>query len=175
MIPVEEDDGIQTARISCDTSLFQNEFDGDSPVPQLKPEDLEEMAATFDKIRLLNKKRDDGQTPIPKKLITKSIVNKVDELAVEFDTKLTDTMLTLSKSLKDQALSNSQKWAEIEKCKFKLQSFCCETAIRFLQKEKITQKEQKDLHQILSKLRYGMSKTFDNQISLFYSKEEKEV
>lgn len=78
------------------------------------------MATIFDKIRLLYKKRDIEVTPQPKKLIAKSIVNKIDDLAVEFDNKLSETMLSLSKVLKDRTTSNSQKWAEIEKVKFKL-------------------------------------------------------
>lgn len=41
-------------------------------------------------------------------------------------------MLELSKVLKDQSSSNSQKWAEIEKVKFNLQSYVIETAIKFL-------------------------------------------
>jgi phage gp36-like protein len=65
------------------------------------------MAAVFDKIRLIYKKRDETQTPMPKKLIAKSVINKIDDLAVEFDEKLTETMISLCKSLKDKALSNS--------------------------------------------------------------------
>jgi hypothetical protein len=66
------------------------------------------MATIFDKIRLIYKKRDSEQTPQPKKLIAKSvIVNKIDDLAVEFDNKLSEVMLSLSKLLKDQASSNS--------------------------------------------------------------------
>jgi hypothetical protein len=57
VVPVRAESGVQTARISCTSST--NEFDGDSPLPQLKPEDLEEMASIFDKIRLIYKKRDD--------------------------------------------------------------------------------------------------------------------
>lgn len=90
------------------------------------------MATIFDKIRLLYKKRDIEVTPQPKKLIAKSIVNKIDDLAVEFDNKLSETMLSLSKVLKDRTTSNSQKWAEIEKVKFKLQAYVCENAIKFL-------------------------------------------
>ena len=99
------------------------------------------MASIFDKIRLIYKKRDNDSTPQPKKLIAKSIVNKIDDLAVEFDSKLSQVMLSLSKVLKDKTSSNSQKWAEIEKAKFNLQSYVIETAIKFLQKDKLTPKE----------------------------------
>lgn len=133
------------------------------------------MASIFDKIRLIYKRREDTTTPQPKKLIAKSIVNKIDDLAVEFDKKLTDVMIQLSKILKNQAISSSQKWGEIEKAKFKLQSYCCETAVKLLQKDKLSPKEQKDLHLILSKLRSCMSRSFENLISLFYKKDEKEV
>lgn len=130
--PVENEDMVQTARISCVSSVAPNDFDGDSSAPQLRPEDLEEMASIFDKIRLIYKKRVSDQTPQPKKLIAKSVVNKIDDLAVEFDKKLSQVMLALSKVLKDQSCSNSQKWAEIEKVKFDLQSYVLETAIKFL-------------------------------------------
>lgn len=101
LLPVENDDLVQTARISHVTSVAPLDFDGDSPVPQLRPEDLEEMASIFDKIRLIYKKRDNDSTPHPKKLIAKNIVNKIDDLAVEFDNKLSEVMLSLSKLLKD--------------------------------------------------------------------------
>ena len=54
---------VQTARISCVSSVAPNDFDGDSSAPQLRPEDLEEMASIFDKIRLIYKKRVSDQTP----------------------------------------------------------------------------------------------------------------
>jgi excinuclease UvrABC ATPase subunit len=133
------------------------------------------MASIFDKIRLIYKKRVTDQTPQPKKLIAKSIVNKIDDLAVEFDNKLSQVMLALSKVLKEQTSSTSQKWAEIEKVKFNLQSYVIETAIKFLSKDKLSPKEQKDIHQILIKLKSCMARTFENVVSLFYSKEEKEV
>ena len=112
---------------------------------------------------------------MPKKLIAKSISRQVDDLALEFDKKLTQVMINLSKFLKDKANSNTQKWAEIEKSKFKLQSYCCDTAVKFMTKDKILPKELKELNGIVMKLRQCMSVSFDNLSRLFISKEEHEV
>lgn len=74
-------------------------------------------------------------------------------------------------------MTTSQKWAEIEKGKFVLYNFCCETVLKYLAKHKasITGKDAKELQSILSKVREGLSACFANLGSLFYSKAEQEV
>ena len=44
--------------------------------------------------------------------------NKVDDLAIEFDKKLSGVMLNLANHLKDNLLTNSQKKIEIAKSKY---------------------------------------------------------
>jgi len=77
-----------SARISM-RSLEQEHLGEDKP--QLRPKDLEDLAAVFDRVRILYKKKDVANAPQPKKLIAKN-PGKIDELAVEFDKKLTDIM-----------------------------------------------------------------------------------
>ncbi len=60
--------------------------------PTLKPTDLEDLANIFDRIRVLFKKKSSSNHPLPKKLILKN-VGPTDDLAVQFDQKLTDIML----------------------------------------------------------------------------------
>ena len=73
-------------------------FNGDDTRPKLQPQDLEDVAAIFDRIRVLFRKKEDSILPPPKKLIAKN-PGKVDDLALEFDKKLTDIMVSLSKAL----------------------------------------------------------------------------
>ena len=83
---------------------FKNEFEfTDETKPHLKPQDLEDIAAIFDKIRALYKKKEEpvGSAKLIKKRTTQ------DNLATEFDKKLTDIMYNLSKHLKDNILSDS--------------------------------------------------------------------
>jgi hypothetical protein len=125
---------------------------------------------------VLYRKKEDSILPPPKKLIAKN-PGKVDDLAIEFDKKLTDIMISLSTILQDTLVTTSQKWAEIEKGKFLLYNFCCETIVKYLAKHRasITGKDAKELHSILSKVREGLSSSFLNLGSLFYSKAEQEV
>lgn len=73
----------------------------------LKPEDLEEVAAIFDKVRHLFRRRDEANQG--RRLISKAQMNKLDDLASQFDFRLTEVMMKLSKVLKDELVSNSQK------------------------------------------------------------------
>lgn len=154
----------------------ETQFDGDDSKPQLRPQDLEDLAGIFDRLRVLYRKKEDSILPPPKKLIAKN-PGKVDDLAIEFDKKLTDIMISLSTILQDSLVTTSQKWAEIEKGKFLLYNFCCETIGKYLAKHKasITGKDAKELHSILSKVREGLSSSFLNLGSLFHSKAEQEV
>lgn len=122
------------------------------------------------------RKKEDSILPPPKKLIAKN-PGKVDDLAIEFDRKLTEIMVSLSAALKEKLVTTSQKWAEIEKGKYVLYDFCCETIIKYIAKHKasISGKEAKELQSILSKVREGLSSCFANLGSLFYSKAEQEV
>ena len=58
-----------------------------------------------------------------------------------------------------------------------LYNYCCETIVKYLAKHRasITGKDAKELQSILSKVREGLSTSFLNLGSLFYSKEEREV
>ena len=154
-------------------AVDSKEFDGDNTKPKLCPTDLEDVAGIFDRIRVLYRKKEDSILPPPKKLIAKN-PGKVDDLAIEFDKKLTDIMVSLSVALQERLVTTSQKWAEIEKGKFVLYNFCCETVIKYLGKHKasITGKDAKELQSILSKVREGLSTCFTNLGSLFYSKAE---
>ena len=144
--------------------------------PQLRPQDLEDLANIFDRLRVLYRKKEDQILPPPKKLIAKGM-GKVDDLAIEFDQKLTSIMISLSGVLQDPLVTTSQKRAEIEKSKFLLYNYCCETIVKYLAKHRasITGKDAKELQSILSKVREGLSTSFLNLGSLFYSKEEREV
>jgi hypothetical protein len=124
----------------------------------------------------LYKKRDDLQAPPPKKLIAKN-PGKVDDLAVEFDKKLTNIMIKLSGVLKDPLASASQKWAEIEKSKYSLYNFSSETCIQFLGKSKasISSRDAKELNGILNQIREGICASFENLGQLFYLKQDNEV
>ena len=148
----------------------------DESNPMLKPKDLEDVADIFDRIRLMYKKKEDSLHPPPKKLIAK-YTGKIDDLAVEFDKRLTDIMLRLSKSMQDPLITSSQKCAEIEKSKFLLLNYCNEKSIRFIKNNKgnLLMKDAKDIIYITSKVKEGMCRCFLNLGSLFYSKEEKEV
>ena len=53
-----------------------------------------------------------------KKLIVKSYPQKVDELAIEFDKKLSEMMQGLAASLRDSLKTVSQKKADIAQGKF---------------------------------------------------------
>lgn len=71
--------------------------------PQLQPQDLEDIGNIFDRIRVMNKKRtenNNGQNS--KKLIIKNTVQKMDDLAIEFDKQLSEMMQNLAHSLKDE-------------------------------------------------------------------------
>jgi hypothetical protein len=176
----EAGEAAATARISIRTpnarSPRESHPDSDESRPQLRPQDLEDLASIFDRIRVLYRKKEDQILPPPKKLIAKG-TGKVDDLAIEFDQKLTSIMITLSGVLQDPVVTSSQKLAEIEKSKFLLYNFCCETIVKYLAKHKasITGKDAKELHSILSKVREGLSTSFKNLGTLFYSKEEQEV
>lgn len=95
---------VNSARISIRTLDQENELDEDKP--QLRPKDLEDLAAVFDRVRILHKKKETKDAPQPKKLIAKN-PGKIDELAVEFDKKLTDIMQKLSTVLKDELITTS--------------------------------------------------------------------
>lgn len=49
--------------------------------PELRPQDLEELATIFDRIRILYKKRGEGDAKKTPKLISKSKVSNGDDLA----------------------------------------------------------------------------------------------
>lgn len=85
---------------------LEQEHEIDEDKPQLRPKDLEDLAAVFDRVRILYKKKDVGNAPQPKKLIAKN-PGKIDELAVEFDKKLTEIMQKLSSVLKDELITAS--------------------------------------------------------------------
>ena len=156
---------LETARMSLSVCSEAGEeeitIEVDDSVPHLKPKDLEDLASIVDKIRILHKKKEDSIQPPPKKLIAKC-PPKVDEIAKEFDVKLSATMMSLSEKLRDPLLTNPQKWAEIEKCKFDLYLFCSTTATQFLTKHKkhILSKDSQDLSVIFNKIRSGMEKCF---------------
>ena len=97
---------------------------------------------------MLFKRKEDQIVPQPKKLIAKGIATvKLDEMALEFDRKLSQLMLKLSATLKDDVLSESQKWSEIEKSKFLLYSYSQECIIKFINKHKahLCQKDNKEI------------------------------
>lgn len=145
---VRDQSELDTARMSLSvcSEAGGEEIEVDETVPHLKPKDLEDLAGIVDRIRVLYKKKDDSLQPPPKKLIAKCPA-KIDEIAKEFDEKLSATMLSLSASLRDSLLTNPQKWAQIEKCKFDLYIFCSSTAAQFLVKHKkhILSKDSQDL------------------------------
>lgn len=86
-------------------------------------------------------------------------------------------MIQLSKDLKDPLVSDSQKWAEIEKSKFLLYNYCSETTNNYINKYKNTifVKDAKEIFLILQKIREAMSRCFLKLGQLFYSKDEKEM
>lgn len=89
----------------------------DEEKAQLQPSDLEDIGNIFDRIRVLHKKKSEQNNLNGKKFIVKSN-SKVDELALEFDKKLSEVMLNLANHLKDSLITNSQKRSEIEKSKY---------------------------------------------------------
>jgi hypothetical protein len=69
--------------------------------PLLKPADLEELGAVFDKIRAMHARREGGnKNPFKKG-------SKGDELSASFDQRLTEIMLKLSHVLRDSLVSKS--------------------------------------------------------------------
>ena len=74
--------------------------------PQLRPQDLEDLAKIYDRLRVLYRKKEDQILPPPKKLIAKGM-GKVDDLAIEFDQKLTSIMISLSGVLQDPLVTTS--------------------------------------------------------------------
>ena len=85
--------------------LNETEYLPDDDRTHLKPKDLEDAAAIFDKLRLLHKKKDELANPLPKKLIAKNSGKGEDPLAVDFDKQLTMMMGNLSTHLKDNLLT----------------------------------------------------------------------
>ena len=99
---------MNTARISLSNCSDYDDADLgiDDSKPHLKPKDLEEIANIFDRIRILAKKKDDQFQPPPQKLIAKCPV-KIDDLAKQFDVRLSEVMLTLSQKLRDELLTHT--------------------------------------------------------------------
>lgn len=73
-------------------------------------------------------------------------------------------MLALSQKLRDELLTNAQKWVQIENSKLELLIYCSDTASGIIQKNKnhIMVKDAKDLGIIFQKVKQGMASCFDN-------------
>lgn len=86
-------------------------------------------------------------------------------------------MLTLSRKLRDELLTNTQKWVQIENSKLELFIYCSDTASSIIQKNKnhIMVKDAKDLGVIFQKVKQGMANCFENLKQLFYSRSDSEV
>jgi hypothetical protein len=86
-------------------------------------------------------------------------------------------MLTLSQKLRDELLTATQKWVQIENSKLELYIYCSDTASTIIQKNKnhIMVKDAKDLGFIFQKVKQGMASCFENLKQLFYSKSDSEV
>lgn len=156
---------------------FAEEFNvQDDEKAQLRPSDLEDIGNIFDRIRVLHKKKSEQSGQNSKKFIVKTN-SKVDELALEFDKKLSEVMLTLSTHLKDNLITNSQKRSEIEKSKYELWNYCQDTTLKILRFKttSFNQKESREIVQILSKISEGIHESFGGLGQLFYSKTEQEL
>jgi len=86
-------------------------------------------------------------------------------------------MLTLSQKLRDDLLTSTQKWVQIENSKLELYIYCSDTASAIIQKNKshIMVKDAKDLGVIFQKVKQGMASCFENLKQLFYCKSDSEV
>ena len=89
---------------------------------------MEDLATIFDRIRILYKKH--GDSGGQRKLITKN--KHSDDLATQFDTRLSEVMARLSKVFKDPIMTMSHKHMEIDRAKFQLYEFCQTTCNKFL-------------------------------------------
>lgn len=156
---------VNTARVSLSncSDYDDAELGIDESKPHLKPKDLEDIANIFDRIRVLAKKKDDQFQPPPKKLIAKC-PPKIDDLAKQFDVRLSEVMLSLSQKLRDDLLTSTQKWVQIENSKLELFIYCSDTASSIIQKNKshIMVKDAKDLSVIFQKVKQGMANCFEN-------------
>ena len=127
----------------------------------MQPSDLEDIGNVFDRIRVLHKKKSEQNNMNGKKFIVKSN-SKVDELALDFDRKLSEVMLYLASNLKDTLTTKSQKRSEIEKSKYLLWNYCQETTLKILKLKttSFNQKESREIVQILTKISEGINETF---------------